>query len=327
MATALKKDPSRTAVLRRRFVADMNRRFKKLSREIEKLIVTDDAFGLNENAPFTFSKGIEKRKFVLATNIERQAWRFQTDAQKVRSYRRWLQGEIDAGILTVDGLGNPWTNTYVQSAHRKGFARSYGEVKKLEGGFFTGTKDQFLQEAFNAPVIQSKLELIYTRTFSGLQDITTSMSQQMSRILVDGLSAGQGPTVIARQLRNNLAKINRTRSLVLARTEVIHAHAEGQLDSFERLDVDEVDVFAEWSTAGDDLVCPLCAPLEGAIMTIKEARGTLPRHPNCRCAWKPAEKQKGRRKKTQAKIDDSIQAERPNKPLKEARRQSTWLGK
>ena len=75
--------------------------------------------------------------------------------------------------------------------------------------------------------------------------------------------------------------------MTLARTEVINAYTEGTLDSYERLGVEEVQGRAEWSTAGDDRVCPQCAGMEGAVFTIREARGLIPLHPNCRCAWLP----------------------------------------
>jgi len=124
---------------------------------------------------------------------------------------------------------------------------------------------------------------------------------------------------------------------------LIVAHAEGQLDSFEDLNVEEVGVMAEWSTVGDDRVCELCEDLEGAIMTIDEARGLIPRHPNCRCAWIPAnvgERSKAALKKarykTQDKIDESIKSELPKKTragvripqtVGEAVRRSRWAGK
>ena len=109
----------------------------------------------------------------------------------------------------------------------------------------------------------------------------------MGRALADGLSRGQGPKVIARDLQKVLGKNTRTRALVIARTEVIHAHAEGQLDSLELLGVDKVSAQVEFSTAGDDRVCSQCADLEGSTYTIDEARGIIPIHPNCRCAWIP----------------------------------------
>ncbi len=77
------------------------------------------------------------------------------------------------------------------------------------------------------------------------------------------------------------------RAQILARTEIIRAHAEGQLQEFENWKVLQVNVKAEWITAGDNRVCPQCADLEGSIFTIEVARGMIPLHAQCRCAWIP----------------------------------------
>ena len=92
---------------------------------------------------------------------------------------------------------------------------------------------------------------------------------------------------------------------------------------------------AEWSTAGDDRVCPLCGPLEGSVMTVKEARGLLPRHPNCRCAWIPADKKRkeaGQKRgpARDAAVKKSIKAEGPTKKkrsFRDIKRRSVWQGK
>ena len=64
----------------------------------------------------------------------------------------------------------------------------------------------------------------------------------------------------------------------------------------------------EWLTAEDDRVCEMCAPLNGIVLTTKEARGLLPRHDECRCCWTPAnvgEDTKGQ-KRTKAAIEEAI---------------------
>ena len=72
-------------------------------------------------------------------------------------------------------------------------------------------------------------------------------------------------------------------------------------------------------------------------MTVKEARGLIPRHPNCRCAWIPADKQRKEKgqlwgKASKKAIRDSIQAEAPTgkrvkRTPKAVFRRSVWLGK
>ena len=48
-----------------------------------------------------------------------------------------------------------------------------------------------------------------------------------------------------------------------------------------------VIVKAEWMTAGDDRVCPICASLQGQVFSLDEIEPLIPRHPNCRCIALP----------------------------------------
>ena len=329
MPNHLRLDPTRTTLLRRRFVADMTRRFKKVSAAIQKLVVADDVFGIK----------VRQLPAGFITMQEKQAWRFLTDASKVKAYRAWLQQQVDAQILTpIKGIADkPWTAEYIESAYRKGGIRAYTELHAEELAqtpeFYAGGKAQFIKDTFNAPEALHKIELLYTRSFEELKGVTSVMGQQMSRTLADGLSQGRGPYRIARELRKISTTITKTRANTLARTEIIRAHAEGQLDSYEKLGVD-VGVMAEWST-GSFNVCPECEELEGIVMTVSEARGLLPRHPNCKCSWIPADRvrkeagQKRTAEKDEA-IRRSIQKEAPEtipRSPEEVKRRSTWVGK
>jgi predicted double-glycine peptidase len=71
-----------------------------------------------------------------------------------------------------------------------------------------------------------------------------------------------------------------------ARWTVVSAQAEGQLDAFEKLGVNRVRAVVEWTAQAG--ACEECSALDGAELTVAEARGLLPVHPNCRCAWAPA---------------------------------------
>ena len=319
----LRGDPSRTATIRRQWSTEMRRRFRSLKRKITELLVTEDAFGLKKN----------KNPLVLQSRFA-----FQTDSEKVKSYRAWLKEQVDADILQVTGdQSKPWTNRYVDSAYKKGAVRAYtdthAESLAEHPSFYAGSKDQFLRDAFNQPEMLSKLEFLQTRVFEELKGIDATMSQNMGRIFADGLANGDGPRTIARRLHKSMDNIERKRALVMARTETARAHAEGQLQGFQQLGVENIKVMAEWSTAGDDRVCPQCQPLDGVVMTIKEAEGIIPRHPNCRCAWIPAnvgEPTKGQ-KRSKGAIDQSVgkslRDERVGKrTTKEARASSTWVG-
>jgi len=322
----LKADPTRTTTLRREFVAEVNRRFAALKKLVFELIVTNDVFGLKDSG----------RLLELNQLPEPRAWEFLTDSGKISSFNLWFQNEINQNILAVEGeLAQPWTSKYVDSAYRKGSIRAYTDAKKetlaSSQDFYSGSKAQFLESAFAQPERISKLQFLFTRTFEELKGVTAAMSQQMSRVLAQGIANGLGAEAMARNLNNTIDGITIQRARTLARTEVIAAHAEGQLDSMEDLGIEEVGVMVEWSTAGDSRVCPQCAALEGTVLKIQEARGLIPRHPNCRCSFLPAnvgEKINFDKagKGAEDAIEKSVQAQFPKETLAKALSRSRWQG-
>ncbi|MCP4566498.1 MAG: hypothetical protein GY841_02825 [FCB group bacterium] len=332
MVNPFKVDPTRTLTLRRNFVAEVKRRFRKLRKRVNDLIVRDDVFGLKD--PVSFGLNTEG----LTGNSR---WRFETDEAKVANFKAWMREAMNDEILSVRPGGLPvsapdfWTSGYIESAYRKGAVNSYLAAKRAGLGnlsFYDGTAEEFLSGAFNARVPVSKIKLISTRAFDQLQGITDAMSQTISRELSAAIAHGDGPREVAKRITSQIESIERKRALAMARTEIIHAHAEGQLDSFEAQDIDDIEVLAEISNAQDDRVCPLCQPLEGVVMTVKEARGLIPRHPNCRCNFLPTypdDKRKGQKttkKEIDSAISKSIRAERPGKSKKEAIADTQWVG-
>jgi SPP1 gp7 family putative phage head morphogenesis protein len=270
----LRADPTRTTLLRRRFLADMSRRFDSLKRAIVDLIDKQDALGLKAT-DFVFNA----------------RWKFRTSDEKVAAFREWLKQETVREVLSVDtNTGQPWLSTYVHSSYRQGVQRAWEDANRGQffekKDFLEGSKAQFLRDAFNQPEAVSKLKLLATRTFEDLRGVTEQMAAAMNRVLSDGVAHGRHPRVIARELAKQ-ADVSKAQAKTIARTEVIHAHSEGQLDSFERMGIEEVGAEVEFVTANDSRVCERCRHLEGTVRTVDKARGVIPVHPNCRCAWIP----------------------------------------
>ena len=272
-------------------------------------------------------------------------WAFQTDKRKVNLFEKWLKTQVQIDVLTVTEAkaSEAYWKKYVQQGYEKGAGRAFDDVRKpaLASGqeqlaFFEGTKEEFLRQSFARPVAIKKVKRLAERVFTGLKDVTDDMDNILRQQLTEGLTQGMNPKDIARKMiKEGIGDKTRgvqSRAERIARTEIIRAHAEGQLDALEDLGVTEVGVMVEWSSAGDDRVCPMCSALDGVVLTIKEARGILPRHPNCRCAHIPAnvgESKKGQqRSKTEVKgaFDDSIAAERKKGSFAEKKDKSKWLG-
>lgn len=284
----LRQDPTRTTTIQRRFALALRARFAKVRRHIIEFLVELDALGLKEKSTL-----VPFRKLV--GNVQPREFQFLTDAAKLKAFNDWLRQQIEADILSVDpgtDPTRPWTSTYIESSYKRGLMNAFAASK--QGQLFdedaanAKTQEAFLRSAFNQPETLSKVQLLSTRSFEQLKGITSTMSSNMNRILAQGIADGRGPADIAREMSDNIDGLSRGRAMVLARTELINAHAEGQLDTFEELGVEELGVKAEWSTAGDDRVCPQCAPMEGKVFSMQEARGMIPLHPQCRCSWIPA---------------------------------------
>jgi len=310
----LKVDPTRTAPIRKRFISDMSARYRSLSKAVNQVVDEEDSFGLRDPKVPTFALN--------------QRWKFQTDDAKLKAFQEWFKLQVESKILQVAGDGEPWLAEYVTSAYKQGAVRAFIDATAGKDK----TQREFLSQAFNTPEAISKIKLLYTRTFEQLKGVSSQMSQNMARILSEGLSKGAGPREIARNLTKSINSIDKNRAFRIARTEIIHAHSEGQLDQLEKLGVTHVGVMVEWMTAGDSRVCPQCASMAGVVLPIKKARGLIPRHPNCRCTFTPANvgedssNQKRSKSAIQKAVERSIKAERPKKSLATAKRKSRWAG-
>ncbi len=283
MGRSLANDPTRTGLLVRAFLANFRRRVVKLQQAVRQVVVTEDAFGLT----LPTRGGI--------TGNADQRWRFLTNPKKAEAFLEWFQEQLDLGLLEIEpGGGGNWSDTYVSSAYKKGVLRAYADTHPEAGAsdaaFYAGGRNAFLVSAFGAPESIQRLALLHMRTFEQLRGITAAMAQQISAILTAGIANGTHPNKLARQLNKSIEGISRSRGLKITRTELIHAHAEGQLDAFEDLGIEELGLYAEISTAGDGRVCPLCDAASRRVYTIAQARGILPLHPLCRCCWVPSYK-------------------------------------
>lgn len=277
------KDPTRTTTLRLRYARALTGRFELLRRDIVTSVVDRDALAL--------SRGILVPKFLDATTV--REFDFPTSEAKVQAFMRWLRRQSDKQVLEVikrDEEGRvvartAWQNVFIRSAYQEGIRRAQRELGRAGEIDLSAA---ILGETFNAPIHADRAGLLFTRNFEELDGITSAMAQAVSRELTQGLIDGRGALEIARSLSERVTAIGKARALLLARTEIIRAHAEGTLNEYESHGVAGVGVEAEFSTAGDGNVCPTCAALEGRVFKLAEARGLIPQHPNCRCAWIPA---------------------------------------
>lgn len=300
-------DPTRTLSLRNAFAREMAKRFAGLRGVIRKAIVTQDVFGLTSGSNIiAFAEFSVPRK---------NAFAFPRSADKVQAFMSWLRQQEQAGILEVRefqqvgaGIERAWTNKFIDSAYRRGAIRARSEMRKagykVPSLAETGGIDASMAQLIHA----DRVGLLFTRTFNDLTGITTAMDGQISRVLAQAMAEGKGPREIARLLTRTISgpvgdlgltdTLGRfipaeRRAKMLARTEIIRAHADATLQEYKNWEVQGVIVKAEFITAGDDRVCVECQALEGQVFTIKEAEGIIPVHPGCRCVFLPLDVTEG----------------------------------
>lgn len=325
---ALRADPTRTSRLRRLMMQDLNARLRRLSKAIYNLIVVEDVFGIDN-------------PFILMNAAAPGRWRARSTQEQAELFRQWLEDEMGVEFLNATSEDDWWLK-YIDQAFKQGANRSFDDVHRRGDGsneenaaLLAGARANFFNVGFGFPVTLAKVKLLAGRVLTELKGITQAMAQKIMRELVDGFIRGDSPRKIAANIDKVVTSLGRARANAIARTEIVRAFVEGQLDAMEALGVKEVNVMVEWSTAGDNKVCPLCANMEGVVLTIDEARGLIPRHPNCRCAFMPAnvgESRRGQKRSYDAikrAIAASVKAEIPigsKRTLAQQRKISSWRG-
>jgi SPP1 gp7 family putative phage head morphogenesis protein len=261
----------------------MTRRFIELSKVITISIVTNDCFGLT---PRITSQQM--------TPAARRAFEFSTSTEKVEAFMQWLQKQVDAGLLDVGvarqlgtALNESWLNLYILDSYKRGIIRARQELNKAGIQVPNLDSDEAINLALGTPLHMDRIALLYSRVYTELKGITEAMDTLISRILAQGMIDGDGPALLARKISEAIRSIGINRATILARTEVIRAHHIATIQEYRNWGLEGVIVLAEWSTAGDDRVCPICEGLEGKIFTLDEIEGQIPRHPQCRCIALP----------------------------------------
>lgn len=299
---ATRRDPTRTADIRRSFVAEMNRRFKLIKAQIWDAVVTKDVFGLKERT--------HRFEQLVDSGLPMRAFEFRRDPAKVEAFMDWLTQRTDDVVFegaprTATGSVE-WANLYIDSAYKRGLKRGDDELRKAG---HTPTRypvepTQFqIDVRFWQPIHADRVGMIHTRVYTDLRNITNVMEAEIADELANGLIEGRSPTYIARRLVNRIEKGSGTlaivdergtvrmralqRARILARTEVISAHHAATINVYREAGIEGVRVLAEWATAGDDRVCDDCLDLEGHVFRLDVIDQLIPLHPQCRCVALP----------------------------------------
>lgn len=270
-AASNRVDPTRTTALRKKYEADMVRRFKRVRKQIPDRLEAVMSSGLR-------------------TNARADGFEFTLDGRKIADFMDWLESTaareifgVEKGTSVSQSASRSWQNIYLRSAYQKGVALAASQMRK--GAIEVA--DRWITAAFSRPIHADRVGIVYARSYSALKGVTSAMGNAIGRVLAEGAALGRAPAEIAKDIVDRVDKIGITRARMIARTEIINSHAEASLNSYAEAGLEGVNVQSEFATANDNKVCPECQELEGKVYTIAEARGVIPVHPACRCAWIP----------------------------------------
>lgn len=291
-------DPTHTTVLRNAFVKDATSRFRHLRVAVRAGVDQNDCFGLREVTLFQVDPPAYR------------AFAFPRSADKVSAFMEWIERQIELGILEVGtiqqtgrAVESAWLNKYIFSSYKRGVLRARQEMRAA--GYDVPPIEQTggIEISLSTPFHMDRLGLLYTRVFNELKGITDAMSQQISRVLTQGIADGDNPLLLAKKIvavidgkgAGDLGVVDslgryipaQRRAEMLARTEIIRAHHHATVQEYMNWRVEGVVIKAEWMTAGDNKVCEQCAALEGNVYTLEQILPLIPRHPMCRCVALP----------------------------------------
>lgn len=214
-----------------------------------------------------------------------------TDEAAITALTAWLLARVNSGPLSVIG---PERNPFVQAAYERGVRNALRELRAAPGFDLNEVADDVPEARRvadggqprtvaqntvrarrgdtpgNATVPhRSRLSELKRRSYRKLRRIGAAVVNAVRSRLTTRSNEQQasGGLTNRRKIANTATgrvnKVGKYRSTLLARSETIRAHSEGALTTAERTSIRAVTVRAEWITAGDRRVCPICRALEG----------------------------------------------------------------
>lgn len=149
-----------------------------------------------------------------------------------------------------------------------------------EEGIRLGNTIGFDPAAINAQAV----DWARAYSFELVKELTETSREVISRSIASFFST-PGMT------RGDLVKLldpafGKVRAEMIAVTETTRAFSQAQNAYQGHLSEQGIEMERVWRTASDELVCPVCAPLNG--LPEEDWKGTYPdgppRHPRCRCS-------------------------------------------
>ena len=269
------ESPTNTEHLQDIYRQELAARFERLRGVLEETIVENDALDIGDGA----TTRIQEEHDIEA----REDFEFEQNPVKQVEFRNQLQEWIDEGILEPVSDeeardGEHYTAFFVQTGYAEGLR--FADEQLIERGReITTVEDP--QTLLSRPIHRDELEVIYTRNYQNLKDITEDIDRSVSQVLAQAIRDGWGTRKTGDAISNEVDIIQNTRGKTFARTEMLHAHNTGAINRYDEFGIEQVEILTHTP-------CPICVQIEsGDPYSLSEARGLVPAHPNCVCTVAP----------------------------------------
>lgn len=247
---------------------ELERRFRELRGVIRETVVENDAL-----------------KLPARTNIEAEEdFEFEKNPAKQVAFDNRLQKWIDDGILEPVSEeqrknGDHYTAYWVNAGYAAGL--EFANQQLSEVGMDVASPDE-VRDLFRRPIHADELEILYTRNYAALEDITEDVDKSISTILTKAMRKGWNAQDAADKMTAEVEDIQRSRARTMARSEIMHAHNQSAFNRYREYGVEEVRILTHDP-------CPICRPIGlGDPYPIGEVpKGGPPFHPNCVCVPAP----------------------------------------
>lgn len=131
--------------------------------------------------------------------------------------------------------------------------------------------------------VVNEAAIAYARQYryEWISKITETTRTQTQTLIADWIRSGQPLSALEAQLAPVFGSV---RAQMIAVTEVTRVFQESNVMVFENTGfVSQV----EYHTVRDERVCPLCSPLDGQQLPLRDKSKHPPRHVRCRCFTTP----------------------------------------
>jgi len=126
-------------------------------------------------------------------------------------------------------------------------------------------------------VNQAVIDYARQYRYEWIKKINETTRRQVQQLIGDWIMTGDKLDVLESQLAPIFGAV---RAEMIAATEVTRVYAEGNREAWESTGVVGG---ARWNTARDDLVCPICGPLDSTEIPLGDIAAYPPAHVRCRC--------------------------------------------